>query len=813
MYMLRRLILLVFSALALAVAGVACALRPLAEWDPDPNALIIQAKFCCGFVPPWVGMSYIPDAQVWGDGRILWVETNADGRRRVLEGRLTFDQMTALMRRIVDDGFFGWEDNYGNTNVPDLASQCLTVNLRYDSKSVCEYGQGAPSVFHALYADVASGAGASGADYAPTTAYLTVYPQDFSGQAAPPLSIQWPTEAAGFTLGEAASGRWVDGAALALAWQAVNVGGLVQEGEAYYALALQIPSVSLADPPSPIPTPGILLVTPCPPELANMCPSTPVPPTFAPYPFPATPELTPFPTEPYPVSFDETQTPVLLAVPTLTPGPLRVWTVMPNAQAESARQFVARQMGLAEDQLELIQFGPVIRPATGEQLWFGSFAGEGRLFAVLVDSGSQASFLDLTERAKDMLAQELNLPVDNMHILGSNAQFFPLTRQVVWATQLRTIWGGSLAYPVILDLDGNRMDMSAMIALSEAEDAMRAVKCPKLDEWSLCPAFAGSPPEAEFDILIVYQSDAGKETIIGRLQQTSYSFQTEPSLHARLPKHFILELVTLEAVQEIWPAPPERSTVLERNLIFTLEEAGGQFTLKATTQRMYECRGFSVSLQAIHSEPQQLDIVIQGFNPPGWCGDNFVAPARGEAALGALEGTYTLRWRYGDLQDVYQVTVTPDAVSVQPEQTQFTWPQYETWQRLPADTIWFVMAQNPELPRDDQARAALAAETSRFFAAVEALGAEPFNPAEGIYSQRLFIPPWPGWLREGQGCTWLRVDIWKDYCVIWPVVRYYHYTGPLEPLRALVQPYTRNSPILLGSYLWTGEPLGQGAYP
>jgi hypothetical protein len=239
----------------LLVAALACNTllppRPALEWDASPEAVVIQATFCCGFVPMEVAVNYIPDATVWGDGRIVWVLQSAGGGRQVLEGRLSADEMRALLGQFVDAGFFGWDDSYANYNVTDLASQCLTVSLTGEHKTVCEYYEGAPRAFHTLYDYVSGGAGAVGADYVPERGYVTAYPlTEFD-----PAGLQvwpWPAEAAGFSLAEAGGGRWVEGEALQTAWTAVNGsfwGHALQDGDSYYRLTVQVPGLSQSAPP------------------------------------------------------------------------------------------------------------------------------------------------------------------------------------------------------------------------------------------------------------------------------------------------------------------------------------------------------------------------------------------------------------------------------------------------------------------------------------------------------------------------------------------------------------------------------------
>jgi len=242
----------------LILAGLACNTlvppHPPVSWDTRPEALIVRATFCCGMVPPTVVRNYVPDVQVWGDGRMIWVQPAAPSQRRVLETHLTTDQMTALLQRAVNDGFFGWQDSYSpHYNVYDYPSQCLSIELTSVSKTVCEYYAGAPKALHTLYVYLAEGAGASGSDFTPTKGYLTAYVQNYGSQPPPPANLHWPANSLGFSLKEAVGGKWVEGEALGLAWQVVNQdqwNGVIQDGEDYYQIAVQIPGVSESEPPA-----------------------------------------------------------------------------------------------------------------------------------------------------------------------------------------------------------------------------------------------------------------------------------------------------------------------------------------------------------------------------------------------------------------------------------------------------------------------------------------------------------------------------------------------------------------------------------
>jgi hypothetical protein len=245
------------ALLALSLAVLACSTllppRPETAWDPDPAAVVLQVTNCCGFVPYEVALNYIPDATLWGDGRIVWVEAGPGGQRRVLEGRLTPDEQRGFLDRIAAAGFFGWESNYGDYSVTDLASRCLTVTLAATRHQVCEYYRGAPAAFDDLYAAAAQGAGAAGADFVPERGYLSA--RELEGfEPGTTTVVPWPAEAAGFPLAEAQGGRWVEGEALRAAWEAVNAnfwGQAVEDAGRYYQLVVQVPGLSQSEPPAP----------------------------------------------------------------------------------------------------------------------------------------------------------------------------------------------------------------------------------------------------------------------------------------------------------------------------------------------------------------------------------------------------------------------------------------------------------------------------------------------------------------------------------------------------------------------------------
>ncbi len=253
---------ILFSLFASCVLLTACAtlpptLQPSAtsspqaiqvRWDTSPTALVVRY-----YTGPAIGITYnpnyyIPEIQVWGDGRIIWVEGHAP--RRVLTGRLTTDQMKSLLQRIADAGFFGWADKYGiggSTHAPGH----LSVSLMSQSKEVVAYDPTAPRAYFELTGFLQGGAGATGSDFIPTRGYLTA-------QCWPPVkgttpSAQWPDATAGFTLDQVGIGRYIEGETLSFAWQTVNQlptsPVYVKSNDQTCVIMVQIPGVSFFEPP------------------------------------------------------------------------------------------------------------------------------------------------------------------------------------------------------------------------------------------------------------------------------------------------------------------------------------------------------------------------------------------------------------------------------------------------------------------------------------------------------------------------------------------------------------------------------------
>jgi hypothetical protein len=238
--------------IALALATLACNTlmppRPAVEWNPAADSLVVEASSAGGMLPDF---NYVPAARLWGDGRLVWSTFNSNSGRSVQTRTLTTDEMRALLVRIENEGFFGWNDQYSPGVVYDAPITCLRVSLTSTSKSVCEMISGAPAGFDRLFAELGGGAGQAGTDFLPERGYLTVTRLQSGSDEQ---GTDWPAETMGLSLAEAQGGVWIEGPALALAWQAVNANSLyplLREGDAVYQAKLLVPGVTLLEPSTP----------------------------------------------------------------------------------------------------------------------------------------------------------------------------------------------------------------------------------------------------------------------------------------------------------------------------------------------------------------------------------------------------------------------------------------------------------------------------------------------------------------------------------------------------------------------------------
>ena len=146
------------------VAAARSLFRPAArpDWNRDPAAIVIQATSAWPQSPPALALNVLPDALVWGDGRIVWAEAGPNDSRRVSVGRLQERELAQLLERVTRAGFFHMKSWYPSDAQRIPYDRSLCVHLLDRSHEVCACDGAGPRAFADLYRHVSSGAGAAG---------------------------------------------------------------------------------------------------------------------------------------------------------------------------------------------------------------------------------------------------------------------------------------------------------------------------------------------------------------------------------------------------------------------------------------------------------------------------------------------------------------------------------------------------------------------------------------------------------------------------------------------------------------------------
>ena len=221
--------------------------RPEAEWNSSPDTLIIEVAHH-GFE---IDYNYIPNVRIWGNGRLVWVEYENEsfyGKRRIMEGQLTPEELRDIITQFIEAGFFDWR--LSDFLSAGLASTSLTVNLLNDSEFRGFENHEISEELRELSDYLMGGAGAEGVEFVPTRGFLTTYIARETGCGKLETKYQWPKESFGYDLEEIQeykNGVWAEGDDLAFAWQIVNENPdcpLVESDGTTYMIFLIIPKLS-----------------------------------------------------------------------------------------------------------------------------------------------------------------------------------------------------------------------------------------------------------------------------------------------------------------------------------------------------------------------------------------------------------------------------------------------------------------------------------------------------------------------------------------------------------------------------------------
>lgn len=516
-----------------------------------------------------------------------------------------------------------------------------------------------------------------------------------------------------------------------------------------------------------------------------------------------------------------TPTATLPVPPTAEPsGALQAWpTPTPTPFAPPVQAAIDLLVG--DRTLNVTNPEPFVRvlvddPSTGQELTVVRLrdAATGTDYWVRAESEGDAALLpDFSPQALALVAAAEKVAESDLNLFQSFYAPFPFTRQLLWVGRVFNTKSGA-QIPIALDLTGAEVDLAEAEA-GEAEAVSEF--CGALDV-TLCVEILYAPEDASSNAVLVLEEDIDPEPIVSFLDEQQVTYEKdEDSFYFRMQNSTLRELARLKNIDKLQKDFPDEVRPLDTNLIIGLVEQSGQISLTLESQKAYPLLTFRVETsleQVVVTQTQGITLLahIDGIFAPA-TGPSALAPAAGLIALGNLNGRYNLAFAYTDasreldLLDKYLLIVSDGRAVIRASETSFTWPKYTTWLRLPQNAVWFVAqarSADAEGTAIDAAPDTFAAKAQAFYEEIAGLRAQPLSLAEGIYTNRLFIPPWPTWqIPDGD---FVRVPLSENHSYLfkWPDIRYFTYGGSLTALEEVVAAHCVDE-VAIAGYTATGE--------
>ena len=455
-------------------------------------------------------------------------------------------------------------------------------------------------------------------------------------------------------------------------------------------------------------------------------------------------------------------------------------------------------------------------PTTGDEVTIVSLrdAATGTEYWLRADSGGVAELLpDFSEEALAIAAAAEKTPVDDLNVSQSLYTAFPFTRQIVWVGRIFNA-KQSKQINVALDLAGEEVDLDAV---SEAEADVVKEYCGVMDIF-LCTEILYTAEGSASNALLVVKKESDSEPLIAFLDEYEVLYeQDEESFSFQMGNDSLRELAHLEGIAALQKNYPDETRPLDSNLLIGLIEQSGALSLTLESQKGYPLPTYRVeaTLERVEiTRTQSITLLAQidGIFTPA-SGPFIQSPATGALALGKLSGRYSLALTYTDpardidLLDNYLLIVSDGRAVIRPSTTAFTWPKYTTWLRLPGNAIWFVVqaksanSEGADVDPDD-----FAAKADAFYADIAGLRARDLSLAEGIYTNSLFVPPWPTWQIPDGDLVRVPVSDQESYLFKWPSIRYFTYSGGFDAVQEVITEHCVDEVAIVG-YTTNGDVL------
>ncbi len=111
------------------------------------------------------------------------------------------------------------------------------------------------------------------------------------------------------------------------------------------------------------------------------------------------------------------------------------------------------------------------------------------------------------------------------------------------------------------------------------------------------------------------------------------------------------------------------------------------------TDSIFRCANFKI-ITDTERTGNQIDVDILGITLPGEICATALGPARMRQFMHLSPGEYRLNISQNGVSDVYKVTVTNEKISVQPQTSNFTRPEFQLYWRYPANSFVYLCGTN-----------------------------------------------------------------------------------------------------------------------
>lgn len=229
------------------------------SWQRDPAAIVFRADRVSGVPASLEYTAVIPDCTIYGDNRVVWVNTLGPFETQVLYDRVSDERIFDFVQEMTVSGrLYTFQvptpDPANPGEVRDAAEELETLTIAISGlvhETDARSGWGADYYEQAL--DVCKTLSASPVLFEPIEgAWLTAIPDP---TASPSMSVTWDAAAAGLSLAEAVSApRWITTVPAVTLWRYQRTqpdSFTIDDGGILYRIVLQVPGITRSSPPAP----------------------------------------------------------------------------------------------------------------------------------------------------------------------------------------------------------------------------------------------------------------------------------------------------------------------------------------------------------------------------------------------------------------------------------------------------------------------------------------------------------------------------------------------------------------------------------